>query len=285
MSDAGIRPWLVKRLRGTVVQDAWVRSRYARPRLRTVVAHNRRVVGSTLSWWVHSREESNFTYDLTDLNLDQLAWFVAHVTSSPVELVQRHLDELRDDEELAAHLRAAGRSPLLRGRADPVARYGRRAGWYAIVRALRPALVVETGVDKGLGTCVLAAAVRRNALEGHPGRVLAVDIDPAAGALLHGVFAEPVDLVIADSLDVLRSLDREVGVFIHDSNHTARHEASEYELVAPRLSAASVVLSDNAHVTPELSAFARRSGRRFLYFDESPARHWYAGAGIGAAFR
>ena len=35
--------------------------------------------------------------------------------------------------------------------------YGRRLGWYALVRALKPRTVVETGADKGLGSCVLAA--------------------------------------------------------------------------------------------------------------------------------
>jgi hypothetical protein len=37
-------------------------------------------------------------------------------------------------------------------------------------------------------------------------------------------------------------------------------------------------------VTPEIHNFARKSGRKFLYFQERPKDHWYPGAGIGAAF-
>src|SRR5207248_9880418 len=59
---------------------------------------------------------------------------------------------------------------------DVEPRYGRRLGWYALTRATKPRVLVETGVDRGLGTAVLAAAMLRNAQEGAPGLVYATDI-------------------------------------------------------------------------------------------------------------
>ncbi len=38
-------------------------------------------------------------------------------------------------------------------------------------------------MDKGLGSVVLAAALLRNAAEGHPGRLTSLDINPEAGYL------------------------------------------------------------------------------------------------------
>lgn len=88
-------------------------------------------------------------------------------------------------------------------------RYARRVGWYAFIRALKPEHVVETGVDKGLGTCVIAAALLRNAAEDRPGRVTSIDINPEAGYLARQQpWSEVVDLVIGDSITTLAGLDR-----------------------------------------------------------------------------
>lgn len=171
--------------------------------------------------------------------------------------------------------------------ADAEARYGRRIGWYAIVRALKPRVVVETGVDKGLGSCVLTAAILRNRVEGHPGEYFGTDIDVDAGYLLDDRYATAgrIRILYGDSIESLARLDKDIDLFINDSHHSADYEAREYAIVAKHLSPGAILLGDNAHVSPALPEFARQSGRRFLFFHEQPADHWYPGAGIGAAYR
>lgn len=115
------------------------------------------------------------------------------------------------------------------------------------------------------------------------GRVLTVDVDAVAGHLVASPYAEFVDQRFADSIDVLRNLDEPVDLFLHDSLHTPEHERAEFAAVADHLSPEALVLSDNAHVTSELAAWAEAAGRRFLFFDERPSGHWYPGAGIGAS--
>ena len=133
---------------------------------------------SVLSWLVHSRETTNYTYHITDLNRRQLVHFISNVTCSPLELVNSYIDEILHDEALTQHVsKHADSSPYGRT-ADTEACYGRRIGWYALVRLMKPGVVVESGVDKGLGTCVLAAAVLRNREQGAPGTVYAIDISP-----------------------------------------------------------------------------------------------------------
>lgn len=53
--------------------------------------------------------------------------------------------------------------------ADTTVGYGRWIGWYAFARAVKSKTMIETGVDKGLGACVLTAALRKNQEEGYPG--------------------------------------------------------------------------------------------------------------------
>jgi predicted O-methyltransferase YrrM len=255
-------------------------------RAARVLRYDARVVGVSARWLLTSREHHNYTYELTALNREHLAWFLATICATPVAVIRGYLDEIAADEALRAHIQAATSMAARRGLADREVHYARRVGWYAIVRARKPAHVVETGVDKGLGTAVLAAAMLRNAAEGHPGRITAIDINPEAGYLVRtGVWSTVVDLVYADSVATLAALDRPVDVFLHDSDHTVEHERREFSTVEEHLSDDALLLTDNVTKTPVLSDYAEKTGRRFLAFTERPARHWYPGDGIGAAWR
>jgi predicted O-methyltransferase YrrM len=255
-------------------------------RLAQVTRHDARVLGATARWLFTSREHHNFTYDLTPLSREHLAWFVAVVCDIPVGQARSYFAELESDAELRGHIERATAGSARRGLADRHVRYARRLGWYAVVRAARPGHVVETGVDKGLGTCVLAAALLRNAAEGAPGRVTSLDINPEAGYLAH---AEPwstvVDLVIGDSIASIGALRRPVELFLHDSDHSADHERREFEAVESKLAPGALLLTDNATMTGVLAEHAEATGRRFLTYREQPARHWYSGDGIGLAWR
>jgi predicted O-methyltransferase YrrM len=265
-------PWLI-RPAAMVYRYRLARS-YYRPKLRQI-----------RSWTLQSRELTNFTYDLEPANIEYMAAFIAVVTRKSCDEILGYFAELQQDTQLKQHIASLlSTHPDYRWKSDPEARYGRRLGWYAVVRAKKPKLVVETGVEKGLGAVVLAAALLRNRAEGHDGRYLGTDINPNAGHLLQGEYARCGQILFGDSCESLRQLSSSVELFINDSDHSAEYEAREYAVVAPTLSADALLISDNAHVTDALFAFARRTDRRFLFFQERPKDHWYPGAGIGVAF-
>jgi predicted O-methyltransferase YrrM len=249
-------------------------------RLSSVVRHNARTAGRSARWLVGSREHTNYTYDLTPRNLEHLAWWVALVTGEPVDRARGWIAEANEDTDLRAHVRETTARASRRGLADTTVRYGRRLGWYALVRAVRPERVIETGTDKGLGSVVLAAALLRNG----SGRLSTLDVNPESGYLISGRYAEVVDRVIGDSVETLAAGREPVDVFLHDSLHTFEYETAEFTAVQPRLSAGALVLSDNAHESDALAAWAERTGRQFSFFAEQPAGHWYPGDGIGAAW-
>ncbi|WP_145786967.1 class I SAM-dependent methyltransferase [Micromonospora sp. NBC_00330] len=254
-------------------------------RLRTIARHDAKVLRRSARWLLTSREHHNYTYDLTSLSRNHLAWFVSVVCDIPVKQVRAYLGEIESDDGLRQHLLAAIAASDRRGLADKEIRYARRIGWYAIVRATRPTHVVETGVDKGLGSVVLASALLRNAQEGHPGRVTSLDINPEAGYLARvAPWSEVVDLVIGDSIASIGALDRPVDLFLHDSDHSRAHEKREFDAVEPKLAPGAILLTDNVTSTNVLAEHAERTGRRFLAYRESPANHWYPGDGIGVAW-
>jgi hypothetical protein len=253
-------------------------------RLKNALTTTLPPVARSFAWTLRSREHYNYSYDLQPRNLEHLAAFVSVITGQSRKLTRNYLREIETDAALKDHVVRLNRSHAERFVADAEARFGRRMGWYALIRAQKPRVIVETGVDKGLGSCVIAAALLRNSAEGSPGRLYALDINPNAGYLLTKPYNDVAEMVYGDSLVTIAGLKDEVDFFIHDSDHSAEHEEKELRAVEHKLSPKAVVLSDNADCTDELLKFAERTGRQFLFFGEKPRSHWYPGEGIGVAF-
>jgi len=276
-------------LRAKLVHSSAVQKVMASPAARLAVFPSRasvavgasgRTAASTTKWLFGSNENTNYTYNLTPINREHLAWFVANMARIDVATARGYLAEILDDSALSAHVVDATRASPQRWLADSGVRFGRRIGWYALIRAMKPQHVVETGTDKGLGSVVIAAALIRNGA----GRLTTIDNNPVSGYLITGQYAAVTDRIIDDSLAALAALDQ-VDFFLHDSDHSAEHERRELEAIAPALAERALVLSDNAHSTPELARWAELTGRRFTFFDERPLKHWYHGGGIGVAYQ
>jgi len=244
-----------------------------------VVRYDARLVGRSLGWLIRGRETHNLSYDLDDLNRDQLCWFVAAITGAEIGQVRAWTQELDKDEDLRGEMtRRLASNPFHRiGPAEP--HWARRYGWYALIRAIEPEHVVETGTHLGLGSCVIAAALLRN---GH-GRLTTIDVDADAGYLIAEPWASVIDRRIGSSVDELTGL-RDIGMFIHDSLHTYEYESAELTAVQPNLRPGAIVMSDNAHDSAALSDWAERTGHRYLFFRENPRDHWWPGDGIGVAW-
>ena len=248
-------------------------------RAMIVARYNAQVVGRSLDWLIRSRETMNFTYDLEALNRDQLCWFVSTITETKIDQIRGWMQELEDDRDLLEQMTGRLSSNPYPGISSKELRWGRRLGWYVLIRAAQPDHVVETGTHLGLGSCAIAAALLRN---GH-GRLTTIDIDPEAGCLIGEPWASVIDRRTGNSLDVLGAL-RDVDMFLHDSLHTYDYETKELTAVEPNLRPDPIILSDNAHETSALSDWAERSGLNYLFFKELPLDHWWPGDGIGVAW-
>jgi predicted O-methyltransferase YrrM len=254
-------------------------------RARYALSYYYKPLSNLVRWLFRSNETTNLTYDLDRDNKHYLASMIAHVLDCDYAVVEQYIDEIENDADLKRHIMSSTAASPLAIVADREVRFGRRVGWYAFVRALKPQVVVETGVDKGLGACVLTAALMKNHQEGHDGRYVGTDINPQAGYLLAGKYADFGRVVYGDSLHTLEQFDQTIDLFINDSDHSADYEAAEYEAIANKLSEGAVILGDNSHVTDKLLAFSLKHRRQFLFFGERPSGHWYPGGGIGISFR
>jgi predicted O-methyltransferase YrrM len=249
-----------------------------------IARYYRRRIQPAWSLLFSSRELSNFTYDLTDRGKIHIAHAVSIAAGCHPDQARGWIDELANDKLLRSLIVDYVRDSSGRYVTDARAEYGRRLGWYALARASHPRLVIETGVDKGLGSLVLCAALRRNAAEGFPGRYIGTDINPSAGELLRSPYADFGTIVYGDSLASLATIEGPIDLFVNDSDHSADYERREYELIDSKLAPSAIVVGDNAHVTDELANFAARTKRCFIAVRELPKDHWYLGATMGIAF-
>lgn len=233
-------------------------------------------------WTGKKTENSNFYYDLTDKNILELAQFVSIVCKIEPTKAESYINEVRQDSDLRAHLRETLQGD--NSMKDSNLQLGRRLGWYAVIRAIKPKLVVETGVHQGVGAVTIITALMRNSEEGFSGRYLGTDIDPEAGVLLKGKYLDFGELLYGDSIESLEKILEKVDIFINDSDHSEVYEAREYEVITSKLRAGSIILGDNSHVTDALLKHSISKKRKFLFFKEEPKSHWYPGGGIGVSF-
>ena len=249
-------------------------------RMHGALRYFRPSIGKAIRWSFISREVANYTYDLTGTNLSYLAHTVSVVTEVDPAIVAQYLQELSADDTLKQHVLQQTASSGMKHCSDPVFRVGRRAGWYAFVSAIKPRLVVETGVDRGHGALVICSALIRNKSEGYDGRYIGTDIDSNAGFLFTRPYSEYGEILYGDSIDSLRGLS-DIDLFINDSDHSAEYEYKEYLTVADKLTPSAVILGDNSHVSDSLRRFSEMRHRRFLFFQEktqgalvSRCRNW-----------
>jgi hypothetical protein len=236
-----------------------------------------------LSWSLKSREYTNLTYELTPENQEYLAHTVSIVTGVTYARAMSYMREIQEDVKVKQYIVDRIRNSPMRHSCDTSCAFGRRIGWYAFVRILRPRVVVETGVDKGHGAVVLCAALLRNRAEGFPGEYFGTDINPKAGFLLDEPYNRVGRVLFGDSIESLQTVP-DIDIFINDSDHSELYEEREYQTIAPKLGDKGLILGDNCHTNDVLARFSAGHDRRFLFFREEPANHWYPGAGIGISF-
>ncbi len=238
-----------------------------------------------LKWGFSSNEDTNFTYDLTEDNLTELAQTIAFVTKKEYSEILRYIKEAESNKELKDHIIRATNNAKEKRFADKEIRFGRRLGWYALARAVKPEVIIETGVDKGLGSVLLCAALAENEKEGYRGNYYGTDINPRAGYLLAGEYKKYGQILYGDSITSLSDFTEKIDLFINDSEHSAEYEYEEYQTIKPLLKEETIILGDNSHSTNKLSKFSLENNRHFLFFKEKPLNHWYPGAGIGISFK
>jgi hypothetical protein len=222
----------------------------------------------------------DFSYDLE--NEAELVAFLAAALDCEPAAIAGYLAEIRASPELTRELAAR-----VRWRPDMKRRVGltHRVGWYAMVRALKPRLVVETGIKHGIGSLVLLVALERNASEGSPGRLVSFDLDPFSGWVVPATLRSGWKPVFESTFAALEgALDgEEVDLFICDTPPDQETEAFEMRTALRHGAPGMVLVAANGDRTTALPELAAERSGSYRFFRERPRHPIYPGGGIGLA--
>jgi predicted O-methyltransferase YrrM len=133
---------------------------------------------------------------------------------------------------------------------------------YALVRIIKPRLVVETGVNRGLSSAAILTAMERNQI----GELYSIDL-PTETRLTDGTIYKNTTeigklvpqeirrrwhLILGDAktelpklLDEIKTID----IFLHDSLHTEEHMMWEFQTAWPYIRDGGLLLSDDIGVS------------------------------------
>jgi hypothetical protein len=191
--------------------------------------------------------------------MDEMA-FVSHLFPEANRVqIQGLLSEITGDRELIDHI-----SGLLASIKAPRGTILSGTDWeeaqvlYSLTRLLKPDAVVETGVAGGITSAFILTALRDNAR----GTLFSIDL-PTVGLVSDGLeywrppenkpgwlIPDPLrvrwNLILGGAQDKLGSLLAElgeVGIFLHDSLHTFRHQRFEYNTAWPHIMPGGLLLS------------------------------------------
>jgi len=174
---------------------------------------------------------------------------------------------------------------------------------YALVRAVRPRLFVETGVLHGMTSAFILLALERNG----SGALLSVDLPSffetgpanqdgyhatlppgeAPGWLIPSSLRQRWTLHPGASCDVLPTVLQpadSIDIFFHDSEHTYRTMWFELEFAWLHLREGGVLLCDNIDSNSSFFDFCRRVGRYPLVLP-SPDEHCHDAVRMGIIVR
>jgi len=167
------------------------------------------------------------------------------------------------------------------------AKISARVSWYAIARAVKPRLVVETGIKHGYGALVLLSALERNAREGSPGRLISFDSDPFSGWVVPERLRGNWQPVFASTFDVLESTlaGEQVDLFVCDTPPEYEIESFEMACAVRHAGERQVLISAGGDRNPALPEVLAEAGDEYHYFKERPRHPVYPGAGVGLALR
>ena len=211
-------------------------------------------------------EVESFTYELA--NAAEMAAFAAPVLGVDTDQAVRWIDEARTDPLLTRdrgfHWSCKRRQPL-----------GNRTLWYLVIRATKPRLVVEAGVHEGLGSEMILVALRRNAAEGRPGKLISFDIHDDTGWLVAPELRDNWEFVLESTLTGMqRALrGRTVDLFVHETPHVHEFIVPEVQTVARHADGRLIVLDTSGCTCAALEEICDACGARCHHFLDEPLDH------------
>jgi hypothetical protein len=236
--------------------------------------------GRRLAYVLLDPETESFSYELAD-RAAVIAGLASALGREEAELAA-YAAEVDQDPELHGRLARHVRRRFDVKRRQPL---GHRLAWYVIARALRPETIVETGIHHGLGSLALLRALERNAGEGSPGELIAIDDNPQAGGLVRSELRPGWVRITGMTSDRLVPAieGRRVGMLIQDTDHSEENQRFEFTAALAHPADRVVLIDASGGWAPTLQELARERGGAYHRIPIRSRNHVYPGLDLAFA--
>lgn len=184
-------------------------------------------------------------------------------------------EALKEIESLVAEKQVQLVNPVFGPPSGHNARLGLARMCYAVCRALRPDVVLETGVCYGVTSSFILQALAING----KGQLLSIDLPPLSrvagaesGVLIPSHLKSRWKLNpgrIRRKLPQVLAGQPAIDIFLHDSLHTFRNMTYEFQTVWPHLRPRGVLLSDDVAMNGAFEKFFQEKECCFSAVDQS----------------
>ncbi len=225
-------------------------------------------------WILFGKDISNFLYEIE--NTDDIINICHLVTEIETHKLQRILNEATFHN---AEFKSFFTNEFF-GRHDKKNIFGRRLIWYLLARTIKPNLIIESGIDKGLGSSLLCYAQFKNKKEEQNNyRYIGIDIAKKKKFYFdkkNNLFSN-FEFFYEDSIKFLNKFgEKNKIMYISDAEHNYDFEIKEYNLIKKNLKNGSIIISDNN--SGSLDDFSKTNNKQILKFKEKSKNFWYQGA-------
>jgi predicted O-methyltransferase YrrM len=211
-----------------------------------------------LAYVIFDPETESFSFELD--NEAEVVAALAAALGRPTEQLARYAAETHRDPELGELLARHVRWRFDVKRRMPL---GNRLAWYVMARALKPKLVVETGIYLGLGSLALLRALERNREEGSPGELMSFDTNPRAGSIVRDQARDGWQRFVGFTHELLLPAleDRRVDMFFQDTPHTMENQCFEFGAALSHAAPRLLLVDGSGGYAPTLQSMcAERNG-------------------------
>jgi predicted O-methyltransferase YrrM len=190
--------------------------------------------------------------------------FLATATRSSSTAISKFIDEPSRQSQFITCLR--GCIPALSETPDPICYLFAKKVLiqFAVARAMRPEVIVETGVANGISSAYWLLACHLNG----KGHVYSIDIDNGeylprnkpTGWIVPDYLRTRWTLTLGDAREALPRILAEVGnvdIFVHDSCHSYEHMKFEFDSAYAYLRPGGLLMSDDVSFNSAFSDFVR----------------------------
>ncbi len=274
----------MKQLLKRIVSPEWQARAHRLSRLRWLTKYQlmRKLnvdlsVRRRLAYVLFDPETESFSFDLD--NEGEVIATLSAALGFPEHELAAYAAETRSDPELGELLARHVRWRFDVKRRPPL---GNRLAWYLMVRALKPALVVETGIYLGLGSLVLLRALEHNKQEGHPGELMSFDINPNAGGIVREQARKGWHRYVGSTHDLLLPAleGRQVSMLFQDTPHTDENQRFEFAAALSHAAPHLLLVDGSGGHAPTLQRTCSEHNGAYHRVPLRSREHIYPGADI-----